>query len=223
MQPRTYWRAWKIPLFFCKEAQAQTVCSRNANEPSGKSFKTKQTQKKRFAWLLIFFFFFCCCKACTCFFKTKSGGKALVSSECWYPITDTLPQSHVTVVYGRYPDFLKIHDVLLQRMESRFIPSVNLEQSAQTSDRKSHFYRFLLLPRLEAQSFTRFQKDHWQSLPLPTTWAQGSPWFCTGVIKDCLWRQWATRQLSSKRTLLSVMMTGKREQGLAIREITLYL
>lgn len=42
----------KSPFFFCKEAQAQTVCGRNANEPSGKSFKTKQTQKKRFAWLL---------------------------------------------------------------------------------------------------------------------------------------------------------------------------
>lgn len=40
------------PPFFCKEAQAQTVCSGNANEPSGKSFKTKQTWKKRFAWLL---------------------------------------------------------------------------------------------------------------------------------------------------------------------------
>lgn len=57
VQPRTYWRAWKIPRFFCKEAQAQTVCSRNANEPSGKSFKTKQTQKKKFAWLLSLFFF----------------------------------------------------------------------------------------------------------------------------------------------------------------------
>lgn len=146
-----------------------------------------------------------------------------MSSECWYPVTDILPQSHVMVVYGRYPDFLKIHDVLLQRMESRFIPSVNLEQSAQTSDRKSHSYRFLLLPRLEVQSFMCFLKDHWQSSSLPTAWTQGSPWFCTGVIKDSLWIQWATRQLSSKRTLLLVTMTGKREQGLAIREITLYL
>lgn len=146
-----------------------------------------------------------------------------MSSECWYPITSILPQSHVMLVYGRYPDFLKIHDVPLQRMESRFIPSVNLEQSAQTSDRKSHLYHFLLLPGLEAQSFMCFLKDPWQSSSLPTAWAQGSPWFCTGVIKDCLWGQRATRQLNSKRTLLLVMMTSRREQGLAIREIALYL
>lgn len=110
----------------------------------------------------------CCCKACTCLFKTKSGGKALVSSERWCPITDTLPRSHMTVVYGRYPDFLKIHDVLLQRKESRFIPSVNLEQSAHTSDRKSHFYCFLLLPRLEAQSAMHFSKGSLPVLIPPT-------------------------------------------------------
>lgn len=141
-----------------------------------------------------------------------------MSSECWYSITDILPQSHVMVVYGRYPDFLKIHDVLLQRMESRFIPSVNLEQSAQTSDRKSHFYHFLLLPRLEAQSFVCFLKDHWQFSSLPCLIPGGSTWLCTGVIKDCLWRQWATRQLSSKRTLSLVIMTGKRQQDLQLEK-----
>lgn len=132
------------PLFFCKGAQAQTVCSGNANDPSGKSFKTKQTHKKRFVGCSL-----CRCKACTCLFKTKSGEKALVSSEHWCPITDTLPQNHVMMVYGRYPDFLKIRDVLLQRRESRFIPSVNLEQSAHASDRRSRFYCFLLLPTLD--------------------------------------------------------------------------
>lgn len=46
-------------------------------------------------------------------------------------------------------------------------------------------------------------------------------------IKDLLLRKWGCACLNEatelKKPLLQVMMTGKREQGLRIREITLYL
>lgn len=125
-------------------------------------------------------------KTSTCLLETQYGGKALVSSEHWYPIPDTLPQSHMMVVYGKYLGFLKIRDVLLQRKESRFIPSVNSEQSAHASDRKSPFCFFSVANRhaelvwvekdgLGLQPFMCWVQDLYQSQPVPPAWTQGCP------------------------------------------------
>lgn len=110
----------KSPFFSARKPRHKLSAVETPMNLQASLSKLNKHGKKRFAWLL-----FVVEKPLPVCLKQNMEGKPWCHQSTDTPIT--LPQSHMMVVCGKYLGFLKIHDVLLQRKESRFIPSVNSE------------------------------------------------------------------------------------------------